>query len=210
MKLSEVLSLDEAVYPETFNLAEFKAQKSFRARLAYVKARLAPVAKGSSRAVFVIDDNTVLKVAMNAKGLAQNRNEYSIASHSSYPVAKVFESGDDDVWLEAQRASKITPAMFQQITGIPFRAFGQCLTWWYNDNNGIRRGEPKPVGYDEYMDWDNEFVEGLLSMIADYNMPPGDMTRPSSWGMVKGKDGQPRAVLIDYGLTKDTHEQHYS
>jgi len=60
--------IKEANYPEGFNVEEFKSLPTFAARMKYVKARLPKVAQGSARTAFIVDDATVLKVAMNKKG----------------------------------------------------------------------------------------------------------------------------------------------
>lgn len=55
-----------------FSLEQLSNIRSFRDRLAYCKQMLGPsIGKGSSRIVFQIDDEKVLKLAMNGKGVAQ-------------------------------------------------------------------------------------------------------------------------------------------
>jgi hypothetical protein len=55
----------------------------------------------------------------------------------------------------------------------------------------------------------NEFVIDLTSLIADYDFPDiGDMTRLSTYGEVT-RDGKPKIVLVDYGLTKTVWDDYY-
>ena len=73
--LREALELEEAVYPESFDLETFKKIPTFKGRTQYVAERLPKLGAGSSRIVYKIDDGTVLKLAKNQKGLAQNNLE---------------------------------------------------------------------------------------------------------------------------------------
>jgi hypothetical protein len=55
----------------------------------------------------------------------------------------------------------------------------------------------------------NEFVIDLTSLIADYDFPPvGDMGRVSTYGEVL-RDGLPKLVLVDFGLTKTVWDDYY-
>ena len=60
-------------YPKDFDLNQFKSIKSFKGKVLYAKEKLGnPIGMGSSRVVFRVDDNKVLKLAKNPKGQAQN------------------------------------------------------------------------------------------------------------------------------------------
>ena len=64
--------MEEAVFPEGFDVEQFKELKTFRERLQYCKERLKKLGAGTGRIAYQIDDGTVLKLAKNAKGVAQN------------------------------------------------------------------------------------------------------------------------------------------
>lgn len=203
-------AIEEANYPEGFDLATFKALPSFKARQDYVKQRLPKVASGSSRAVFIVDDTTVLKVAMNKKGLAQNEVEADIGRYSdSYPVAKVFEVGDGGAWLEMERAVKAKPSDFKKLAGIDIRDFARVISFWKSNQSGRRVGWAKPEGYDDYVEsGDYPFINAVLDLMANYDMPAGDIGRISSWGIVNR--GKPELVLIDFGLTSTVYNDFYA
>lgn len=202
--------LEEAVYPEGFNVEEFKALPSFVARMKYVKARLPKIAQGSARAVFAIDDKTVLKVAMNKKGLAQNKIEAEIGRGSGYPVAEVFEVGDQGTWIEMEKATKATPKIFAQLAGVDINTFSEVIRFWSLDHRGMTKGYRKPDAYDDLVSsGDNDLINATLSLIGDYDMPSGDVGKISSWGVVS-KGGQSELVLIDYGLTQGVWDDYYA
>ena len=75
-------SIEEA-YPESFNMETFKSLRNHAERNRYAAEHLQKIAAGSSRIVYKIDDEKVLKLAKNDKGIAQNETE--IQSVSSTP-----------------------------------------------------------------------------------------------------------------------------
>lgn len=206
-------AMEEAVYPENFNVQEFKALPSFTARLKYARDRLPKLGRGSSRAVFQVDDTTVLKVAMNGKGKAQNKVEEDIGYQSGndnyYPVAKVFETGDDGAWIEMERAIKASLPTFEQVTGIRFGVFQTCLNYWeYKRRNSWAKLDPPREYQDLVLSGENEFMNNVIDLIGSYDMPAGDIGAITSWGKVL-RDGQIKMVLIDFGLTRSVWNDYY-
>lgn len=207
--IGQELEMDEAAYPAGFDLQHFRQLPSFKARLAYVKERLPKIARGSARAVFTIDDATVLKVAMNAKGQAQNDVEADIGRQNSYPVAKVYEVGDNGLWLEMEKATKATPKLFRQLAGMDIKAFEAMIRYWHTTRNG-RSQFSGPEGYEDAVEsGDNNFMNQVLELMANYDMPAGDIGRISSWGVVN-RGGKQELVLIDFGLTQTVWDDYYA
>ena len=64
--------IDEMAYPVSFNMAEFKTLTTFSERIRYCQTRLQRISSGSARIVYKIDNEKVLKLAKNRKGIAQN------------------------------------------------------------------------------------------------------------------------------------------
>ena len=72
---SQIKQLNEAM-DNTFSFDELSSIKALSKRVLYCKQHLGnPIGNGSSRMVFQIDDEKVLKLAKNRKGLAQNNVE---------------------------------------------------------------------------------------------------------------------------------------
>ena len=66
------------------------------------------LAMGSSRKVYVLDKEYVLKVATNDAGIAQNRTEALFSKrHSDAPITKVVEHHKRYLWLIAERAEPL-------------------------------------------------------------------------------------------------------
>jgi hypothetical protein len=107
-KMNDIL-IDEA-YPESFNMESFKQLKTFAERIRYCEEHLSKIGAGSSRIVYKIDDEKVLKLAKNNKGIAQNEAEYDIFKTAYYAdnlAAEVFDVDDHYLWIEMELAEKM-------------------------------------------------------------------------------------------------------
>lgn len=196
-------------YPSSFNMEEFKKLTSFANRIRYCETHLKRISSGSSRIVYQIDDEKVLKLAKNNKGLAQNETEIG-ASKDNYfkPLfAHIYDYHQDDLWSEMELAKKVSPKTFQSIIGVNFEDFGKYLKNHYFEQKGRRA----PYRIDEKtleVLHENQFANDIKELLNSYNMPAGDFARLSSYGLVS-RNGQPDIVLIDYGLTGDTYDSYY-
>ena len=187
---------------EGFDLDEFLDMRSFAAQVRYANEKLTRIAQGSARVIFEIDDETVLKLAKNAKGIAQNEVERSLSNDYMVPediIAKVSEEDERDRWVVMERAKKIGKVRFRQLMdGVDIADFYHYVI------NAIGpqafRVEPD---VEEKLD-ENEFTQDIIEMIQNFDLEPGDFQRPSSFGEIDG-----RLVLTDYGLNKEVYRQHY-
>ena len=131
--------IDEATYPTHFDMDYFKTLKSFNDRITYcTKVLEKPLGSGSARTVFAIDNETVLKLAKNSKGIAQNEVEINVSALNYDVVAKVRDYEPRYLWLETQRAEKITPNQFKQILGFSVDDFGKFIRNYEVQNKGKR------------------------------------------------------------------------
>lgn len=218
-RLSEELTFDliEQMigedYPSTFDMDEFKTLNSFKKRIEYCNEHLKRISSGSSRVVFMIDNEKVLKLAKNQKGLAQNEVEiqYGNDGYLENIVAKVYDYDENNLWLEMQLAKKLTKSNFKQITGFNFDDFATAVhNYGIDSGNASRHAQKRPIDSKivEAM-WEDEFVYGIFDFIGNYGIPAGDLTRLNSYGVVT-ENGADRVVIIDYGLTHDVYQSFYS
>lgn len=199
-----------AEFKEKF-LPQFLNIKSFRSKIEYANQYLQKIGSGTGRIVYDIDGQKVLKLAKNAKGIAQNEAEAGAGYYRDTQniVTIVFDSADDDNWLVAEKAKKINEARIKQLTGIP--SLNDLLHYVKNfDSENHGRGtifSQEPEVKEQLQE--NEWVIELVDFIANYGQHPGDYGRPSSFGEVL-RDGQPTIVLTDYGLNDEVYNTHYS
>lgn len=207
--------IDEMAYPTSFNMEEFKNCNSFAARVRYCQARLPRISSGSSRIVYKIDDEKVLKLAKNAKGVAQNNTEaYSYATETGIG-AQVFDHDENDLWLEMELARRATAADFKNIVGVPFAFVQNYVNYTakrYSRNMFIsydRRYKEtfEQIDNEDFPNW--EWFSGLRDYMDGTSLETvGDLKRPSSWGVVK-RNGADEIVLIDFGLDDEVYDNFY-
>ncbi len=198
--------IKEATYPANFDMAKFKTLPTYKERVQYATANLPKIATGSGRAVYKIDDATVLKLAKNAKGIAQNgvENDWYLQDQYDHIVAKVLDSDKDDLWLESQLAKKISPGRFKQITGFDFNDFGKYITNYYYMSQGKKPFYSLSPEIEEKLG-DDELTQQICYMMNELSMPAGDLARISSYGEI---DNQ--VVLTDYGLNQNVWDEFYA
>jgi len=109
--------INEAPLPPDWDDTVYYKKNSFKKRLDYALERAAKIGSGSSRVAFVIEYEgrpTVIKVAKNAKGLAQNEAEYTILNdwyvRDMGIVIPYIDHGEDDqgniTWIQTELAEK--------------------------------------------------------------------------------------------------------
>ncbi len=176
---------------------DLKPLKSFAKRVKYCEEHYKIIASGSARVIYDMGDGTVLKLAKNPKGIAQNttENDHGLNNWYGEIVAKVLKADDDNSWIISQKADKITPTEFKNIIGVSFKDFAEYLrcTFYFL---------PKPENLENL--GENEFIERVISLVADFDLQIGDLMRISSFGKVNNK-----VVITDYGLTKSIYVEYY-
>lgn len=197
----------EMAYPTSFNMEEFKQIRSFSERVRYCENRLRRISSGSGRIVYQVDDQKVLKLAKNQKGIAQNEVESDNFLQSYSIVARVFETDDNDTFVEMELAKKCSKSDFERITGFKIELIYPYL---YNRFK-LRYNETKrPISpEDEEILDENEWMYDLGELVGDYDIHIDDLTRLSSYGIVKREYGD-EVVLIDFGLTQGVYNDYYA
>ena len=199
------LIFESVNYPAGFDINEFSQLSSFAARKRYAAERLQKLGEGSSRIVYGIDNETVLKMAKNKKGLAQNQVEADWGMHQMYSdlLPDLIEADDNDLWLVKQRANRIKKSEFERMTGFKFEQFGNALRLRTEEIMGRNR-HAIPEEYEDILD--DEFVGDVVSLIVDFDLEVGDMAAISNWGKLSD-EGDP--VLTDVGLNRSVYKEHY-
>lgn len=159
------------------------------------------IASGSARAVYKVNDDKVLKIAKNPKGIAQNQTEADWGLKNYGVAAEWYDVSDEGLWIESELCSKVKITDFKKELGFTFAYFCDCLRYYYFSSKN--RPCHKPDGYDET--WDNEFIRPYYEYLGDFGVPVGDLTRISSYG--RNHEGE--IVLVDTGLSEDVYRNYY-
>lgn len=230
--------LNEMAYPAAFDMDTFKSIRSFAGRVDYCRSKLKYLGRGSSRIVFEIDDEKVLKLAYNRKGVAQNEAEADPMLRNYNMFAKVFDVHPRYQWIEMEKAVPAEKSDFDRIYGGENGMFSDFFRKWAYDmeedltKGGVFDDWLHPYVFNIYLDmlgksggdvwgeiyrdfedqfdYDGSLFDGLRNYMYDWDLHAyGDLQRISSYGVVK-RNGKEEIVLIDYGLNNDVYDKHYS
>lgn len=212
--------INEAPLPPDWDPGQFQQGTTFKGRLAYALERAKKLGSGSSRVAMLIEyqgRQTVLKVAKNAKGLAQNQVEADLLSDGYatqlgilIPMIDYDEANPQPQWVHTELAQKATEKQLCQLLKCQSlrdliyaaRVYGGQVPrkTWQNVLGAL------PVTMTES---DLEVFEECASTLADLsgslNVVLGDLGRAANWGIYKGNP-----VIIDVGLNTDVQQQYYS
>jgi hypothetical protein len=202
--------INEAIKND-FDVNYFVSCKSYSARKRYCEEYIGKsIGKGSGRAVFQINDNAVLKLALNDKGVAQNEQEAS-NDFDDWFFPKIYMESEDDTFIISEFAVPINSKLFFELTGIEWNTYLEVLTAIHNSTRDRNEySEMCMLTDDEVCDIidNNEFCKEIEQYVGNYDIPTGDLTRIGHYGMVN-RNGKPNIVLIDYGLNRDIYYQFY-
>lgn len=196
-----------------FNVKELSGISSFKGRYKYCIEHLgSPIGRGSGRVVFQIDDYRVLKLALNQKGQAQNEVEITNGNGQGmysglFPMILQCDKYDDN-WIVSEYVLPAKVSDFPEVVGVTFKEFCQFVKNSYRFN--VTNGKLNPAEHEKFIDYldNNEELHEVDMYIADYQIPTGDLTRISSWG-ISDRFGDACLVLLDNGLNDEVLNKYY-
>jgi hypothetical protein len=181
-------------------LSNLEKLETYAARKKYAEANLKHLSSGSARIVYLTPSKTIVKLAKNDKGVAQNQAEANPKMKSKY-LNPIISCARNHAWCETHFLDKITVKDFEEMTGLNFDDFGLAIRYGLRNVSGNTDKE-KPERFDEVAK--SDIYKEMKDIGEKFKLLPGDMARISSWGT---KDGKP--VLIDAGLTRDIFDKFY-
>lgn len=182
-------SVKDGGFGNKFNLETFKNMDDLRILNSYANRFLEKLGQGSSRAAYLLSSRHALKIAVNKRGLAQNKAELSVYTNPQTKpmIASIRDYEDTEYrWLIADVVRPIeTEQEFEDITGIQWENFLDSLI-------------------------DDDVTQTPLSRITRATMDSNDLVSADiqvldHWG--KTADG--RIVLLDYGYTDEVYNKYY-
>lgn len=198
--------VNEAV-DETFSTEELSSLPSFASKVKYCKLHLGnAIGNGSSRMVFQIDDDKVLKLAKNNKGLAQNEAEADWGAQNYEVLPILYQVDDDYNWLITEYVLPAKPQDFKHCLGMSFEEFCKVVGY-INTQYNPPRGRFPFKDYSETID-NNEWLQKFYYYMSDYQPPLGDLQRIQNYGLCH-RNGKAEIVLLDSGLTMDVWNDYY-
>lgn len=217
--------IDEMALPADWDPAALGHDKSFKSRLQYALERAPRLGGGSSRVAFVIPDNgreTVLKVAKNNKGVAQNEAEVDVLDDGYLgkldiviPLVDYDKENPQPTWIQTEKANKISQRKLEKM----LHAGGRwpMTNFLYAVDNLLGKKEKYMPTLDQIkkdmidtgsneqdIDIFFDYVNQVADLVNSSNLLPGDFGRAANWGEFQG-----RPVIIDLGYTKSVHELYW-
>ena len=196
---------------EHFSLEELSAIQSFTGRFNYCTQHLGKhIGKGSSRATFQIDDEKVLKLAWNNKGMGQNITEMQTYTASIFP--NVYDYDENGKWIISEFVLPAKSQDFKHCFGMTFQQFASFISASGKYRFGGRYWNAMPENeWISYLE-NNEELSEFDEYIGNYGnhsfTPVGDMTRLCNYGLTH-RNGEATIVLLDSGLSEDVWNTYY-
>lgn len=211
--------LDEMPLPADWNPAQYGPGTTFKSRLQYALERAKKLGTGSSRVATFIEYEgrpTVLKIAKNQKGLAQNNVEADILSDGYarqlgilIPIIDYDEQNREPTWIHTEMAIKATE---QQLCTLMRCGNLRKLVDLANAIAGKANLHAAPMIQRMRNDGVNEadietmtdYANTLADLTNSFDVDLADLRTDENWGLYKGKP-----VVIDAGANSDVLNQYY-
>lgn len=191
----------------------------------YVKKHLPLLGQGTSRIVFALSGDKVLKIAhrKTLAGEAQNEQEVNLYTNpDTKPVmTKIYDADDEYFWIISELAKPFSSASeFSAKTGLnadvmddfekTCEEYGKLL-WDETQDFGYFTVDPidEVNSLEETVEWCKKNLKGTPAEhavhLAKNGAAAGDLGPYDHWGTTA--DG--RVVVVDYGLTSEIHQKYY-
>ena len=199
---------------EGFRVDVLTNSETFEERIAYcVKMLGNPIGTGSSRMVFQLDDNSVLKLARNDKGIGQNKEEIALGSNTEFSCFPKILNGTDvnnGLWVISEYVLPATKYDFPNVMRIPFRHIRDFVLAVKYSKDSERSKELLDRLYNAYRrkpDVINLFND-ICKLYFKYRNEILDIARMPNWGICN-RNGKTILVILDIGFSIDVKNNLY-
>lgn len=180
-------------------LSELSKKKSFDDRVEFVEEKYEKLGTGSSRTIFKLNDDLILKVAHNEKGIAQNKVEMNPKLQRACTNNIVMADGEGK-WVIAPFTENIKKEDFKKYVGYSIDPFMNALFYKFNQESDNWNA---PRDYEEIEEL--PLFKCLEQLVLDGDILLGDASKESSWGI--SKNG--KILLRDIGLSREVYDDYY-
>ena len=215
--------IDEMPLPADWDPQQMKQQgTTFKSRLAYALERAKKLGTGSSRVATIIEYEgrpTVLKIAKNQKGLAQNSVEASILEDGYasqlgilIPLIDYDEQNREPSWIHTEMATKASEKQLCQL--MKCYSLHELVQTAYNIVGKYRNSKEKLNDTLEKMRHFNvseddietflDYANKLGDLHNSFDVELGDFSRAANWGIYQGNP-----VIVDVGFNSNVMNQYY-
>ena len=209
--------LFESMKPN-FRLDYLSSCENFDEMMNYCERMLGePIGEGSSRVVYQVDDETVLKLAKNDAGVAQNKEEMNVGLNSGLVcVPKVFNGSDEKngIWIVSEFVLPAQKGDFRKVFGIKFDdVLSFCFHLQGSNGNSLFSDiHKRQVNYilNDYS-WcvnGTKLLKEIIFLYENYNSLVNDLVNINNWGLCK-RNGKMYMVMLDAGCNIEIFNKYY-
>lgn len=210
---------------QKFKLSEFQKLTDTLSILNYAKIRLEFIDEGSSRIVYVLTGNKVLKIATNFAGIDQNQQEVDVFTdpRTKPLTTRIFDYNEKFFWIISEMVKPFND-LFALEKFLKLRD-KNGMTIDVQKPNPFNPNEPfyEPYYFHDFIldasvgEYENISltknsnqllkIAKMIEDLVEFNdIEIGDLMKLNSWG----KSHDQRFVLLDYGFSKTVRKDHYS
>lgn len=200
-------AINEAM-SDDFSFDTLKNINTFKGRLEYCKKNLGPhIGKGSSRICFQLDDNTILKLAINYKGIAQNeveaRFDAFLDNLNIRPEIYDETDYDDYLFIVCEYVLPARKSDFYNVMGITWDEY----LYFIDSCGDEKRGREPRIGRVGIENKISKYpkLNNIREYIMMYSIPVGDLMRIANYGLTKNNG----IVILDTGLDDYVFRHYY-
>lgn len=200
------------IYSKTFDLNKFKTIdispdeneiKLYWKLTEYAQNTLKFLGIGSARQVFLLSSSKCLKIAINEKGVAQNKIEVNLYTKTKHKniLAKIYDCDKKYNWVISELVRPINSQEFKTLT--------HCyITTIVYAALALIKNKPIQFGFDNEQDVETQMpmIKDLSGIIKAHDLMYQEFDKEHAWG--KTSDG--RIVLLDYGITNKVYDKYYA
>ena len=198
---------------DSFSFEKLSQIDDFNSAIFYCTEHLGEcIGEGSSRAVFQIDDEKVLKLAKNKYGIQQNKVEANTNKTNNRLFPLIFDTDVKYRWIVTEFVLEATDKDIIQCLNMDTDDFFHIikligrLKYPYDDEND-RIADIMELQHHFEQDKTNTLKDIYYYIIKD-RIPISDMTGCLiNWGLAK-RDGKEHLVLLDSGWNKETMKMY--
>ncbi len=226
MKVNDILK--ETPLPASWEKSRYKTNTSFASRIRYASERATQIGSGSARVAFELEYEgrpTVLKIAKNRKGMAQNEFEVQMLSYHDFsdiliPMIDHDTDNETDLeynatWLHVEKAEKMKKAQFKKFfSGLDPTELVIFAMFFSNKHDLVAKAERYPWKPDPEKtknlvvddEIENPNIKSFVYLVSNNDqIEPMDFMALGNWGVYKNEP-----VIIDIGLSLEVFKLHYA
>lgn len=189
-----------------FSIEQMASLKSPDEINRYASAHLPLVGQGSTRKVFALSPEFVLKLVNpdfdENRGIAQNEEETRLSAieEAQVALARIKSHGEGFLWVIQERVQPLSSwKVFDSVTGFSSKELAKLLRGNYLDVADFQR-RAKPNSQ-----FSNSQLVKALFVLRENGLSFDDLKGYQQWGVTT--DG--RVVLVDFGATDSVLDEYY-